>query len=160
MINSLSLYPFWRDTWGSFDPIALAQISPLAYDDCYVPKFYKAPDDDQEIIPAGGYLKYGLEITPGSLIWGILHPPATGGFDAPGFVFKVTDMSLGIELWDIPSPDIFVSNNGPGFFPWLLNSPYPVVGTGLFSVEFWNNSADNLRCNLVFGVCEVNLCKY
>ncbi len=160
MINSLSLYPFWRDTWGSFNPVALAQLAPLAYDACYVPKLYKAPDDDQEIIPQGGYLKYGLEITPGSLIWGILHPPATGSFDVPGFVFKVTDMSLGIELWDIPSPDIFVSNNGPGIFPWLLNSPYPVVGTGLFNVEFWNNSGDSLRCNLVFGVCEVNQCEY
>lgn len=158
MINSLSLYPFYRETWGYFDPVAVAQLAPTAYDDCYQPKYYKAPDDDSEIIPAGGYLKYGLEITPGGLIWGIFHRPATGGFDEPGFVFKVTDMSLGIELWDVPTPDIFVSNNGPGFFPWLLSSPYPVVGSGLFNVEFWNNSGSALRCNLVFGVQEVVQC--
>lgn len=158
MINSLSLYPFYRQTWGYFDPLAIAQLAPLAYDQCYEPKYVKAPDDDQEIIPAGGYLKFGMEILPGSLIWGIYHKPAS--FDVPGFVFKVTDMSLGVELWDVPCPDIFVSNNGPGSFPWLLNSPYPVVGSGLFNVEFWNNSGAALRCNLVFGVCEVVQCKY
>ena len=158
MINPLSLYPFYRETWGYFDPIAIAQLSPLAYDPCYLPRYYKAPDDDEEILAAGAYLKYGLEITPGSLIWGIYHiPPA--GVDAPGFQFKVTDMNLGIELWDVPTPDLFVSNNGPGYFPWLLNGPYPVVGTGLFNVEFWNNSGGPLRVNLVLGVAEVNRCK-
>lgn len=160
MINPLSLYPFWRDTWGYYDPVAVAQLAPLAYDDCYQPKYYKAPDDADEVMASGAYLKFGLEITPGSIIWGIFHRPATGGFDVPGFVFKVTDMSLGIEIWDTPHPDIFVSNNGPGFFPWLLNAPYPVVGSGLFNVEFWNNSGGALRVNLIFGVCEVVTCKY
>ena len=155
MIDPLNYAPFYRDTWGSFDPIAHAQLAPLASDQCYLPKDYKAPDDDAEIIPAGKYLKFGLEITPGSVIWGIKHKPASGSFNAPGFSFKVTDMSLGIEIWDIPASDLFVSNATPGFFPSLLNAPYPVVGTGLFNVEFWNPTANPLRCNLVFGVCEV-----
>lgn len=159
MINSLSLFPFYRETWGYFDPPAIAQLSPLAYDDCYEPKYYKAPDDNNEILAANGYLKYGLEITPGSLIWGIYHIPPNG-YDSPGFVFKVTDMSLGIEIWDSPTPDMFVGNIGPGFFPWLMNAPYPVVGTGLFNVEFWNNTTAPIRINLVFGVCEVPQCRY
>lgn len=159
MINSLSLYPFYRETWGYFDPVAIAQLSPLAYDDCYITKYVKAPDDDQEVLADGAYLKYGMEVTPGSIIWGIYHvPPA--GVDTPGFVFKVTDMSLGIEMFDVPTADLFVSNAGPGFFPWLLNAPYPVVGTGLFNVEFWNNSGGDLRVNMIFGVCEVVKCKY
>ena len=167
MINSLSLDPFFRETWGSFNPVAIAQLSPLAYDDCYITKYYKAPDDDQEVL--GGtdvdgnaiplYLKYGLEITPGSLIWGIYHLPANGT-DSPGFVFKMTDMSLGIELFDIPMPDLFFTDNAPGYRPWLFNSPYPVVGSGLFNCEFWNNSGGPLRCNMIFGVAEVNTCKY
>lgn len=156
MINSLSLWPFWRATWGYYDPLAEAQLAPLAYDQCYVPKYYKAPDDDQEIMAAGAYLKYGLEITPGSLIWGIYHQASS--FSDPGFVFKITDMSLGIELFDQPTPDMFVSNNQPSAFPWLMNGPYPVVGSGLFNFEFWNNSGGDLRVNLVLGVCEVNPC--
>lgn len=159
MLNPLSLYPFYRETWGAFDPVALAQISPLAYDDCYEPDYYKAPDDDQEIIPAGGYLKYGLSVTPGSIIWGIYHKIATNT-TSPGFVFKVTDMSLGLELFDVPQPDMFVANLVPGNFPWLFVGPYPVVGDGLFNVEFWNNSGAPLRCNLVFLACEVRKCKY
>jgi len=163
MLNPLSLWPWYRDTWGYYDPIAVAQLSPLADDPCYAPKYYKAPDDDQEILAAtgpGAYLKYGLEITPGSLVWGIYHTPATGGFDVPGFVWKMTDMSTGIPIFDNPQPDIFFANNGPGFFPWLLNSPYPVVGSGLFNVEFWNNSGGALRCNMILGVAEVVKCEY
>lgn len=161
MINSLSLHPFYRETWGSYDPVAIAQLSPLAYDDCYQPKYYKAPDDDQEIIAAGGYLKYGLEITPGSIIWGIYHTPPAG-FSAPGFMFKITDMSKTppYEIFDTPTPDVFVANAGPGFFPWLFSGPYPSTGTGLFNVEFWNNSGGPLRCNLILCVCEVITCKY
>lgn len=160
MIDSLTLYPFWRDTWGSFDPVAHAQLAPLAYDECYAPKFYKAPDDDQEILQPGGYLKYGLEITPGSIIWGIYHAPASGNFNTQGFNFKITDMSLGIELFSVPVPDLFVANPAPGKFPWLFNSPHPVTGSGLFNVEFWNNTANALRCNLVLAVCEVMQCAY
>lgn len=160
MINSLSSFPFYRETWGAFDPLAIAQISPLAYDECYDPKYYKAPDDANEVMANGAYLKYGLEITPGSIIWGIYHPPATGGLDVPGFVFKITDTSLGIELFDLPTPDTFVTNEQTGKFPWLFCAPYPVVGTGLFNVEFWNNSGGDLRVNLILGVCEVRTCKY
>jgi hypothetical protein len=163
MINSLTLNPFYRETWGYFDPPAIAQLSPLAYDDCYLPRWYKAPDDTQEIIPAGGYLKYGLEITPGSIITGIQHPPAVS-VNAPGFVWKMTDMNLKdalgnpIVIFDNSTPDIFVSNNGPTPFPWLFNAPYPVVGNGLFNIEFWNVSGAALRCNMIFNVQEVNRC--
>lgn len=165
VINSLSLYPFYRETWGYFDPLAIAQVSPLAYDECYQPRLYKAPDDSQEIMAAGAYLEYGLEITPGSIIWGIYHVAANGAA-SPGFVFSMTDMSLKdpysgepIRIFD-QTPDLFVSNSGPGFMPWLLNSPYPVVGNGLFNMEFWNTSGASLRVNMIFGVCEVVKCKY
>jgi hypothetical protein len=163
MVNPLSVQPFYRETWGYYDPIAIAQLSPLAYDTCYEPKYYKAPDDDAEILAATGskaYLQFGLVITPGSIIWGIFHKPAADGFDTPGFSFKMTDMSLQHEIWDTPQPDGFFCNNEPGEFPWLFPSPYPVVGSGLFKCEFWNNSGSPLRCNMIFGVCEVVKCKY
>lgn len=163
MTNPLSLYPFYRDTWGYFDAIAMQQLNPLAHDDCYVTKYYKAPDDPDEVMANGAYLPYGLEITPGSLIWGAFHLPATGGFDVPGFVWKLTDTSLGIEVIDTPMPDWFfcgANTSGPGFFPWLMPAPYPVVGSGLFKVEFWNNSGDALRVNMILGVAEVAPCKY
>jgi len=159
MINSLQLWPFYRETWGYFDPPAIAQLAPAAVDDCYQPKYYKLPDDDQDLLEAGAYLKYGLSITPGSLIWGIYHK-APNGQTAAGFVFKITDLDLGIEVFDSPTPDMFVSNDQPSNYPWLLNAPYPVVGTGVFNVELWNVSGAQLRCNLVIGVLEVQKCKY
>lgn len=160
MVNPLNLFPWWRDTWGSFDPVALAQLAPLANDDCYQPHYAKAPDDDGEVLAPGENRKYGLQIIPGSIIWGVYHRPAAGSFDVPGFAFTVRDLSLQFDIWDVPTPDIFVCNNQPGAYPWLLTSPYPVVGTGSFDVQIWNNSDSDLRCQLVFGVCQVVRCKY
>ena len=41
-----------------------------------------------------------------------------------------------------------------GSFPNLLDLPYPVVGDGLFLVEFWETSGAAQRVELVLGVLE------
>jgi hypothetical protein len=41
-----------------------------------------------------------------------------------------------------------------GSFPDLFDSPYPVVGDGLFLVELWESSGAVQRIELVFGVLE------
>ena len=163
MITPLSLYPFLRDTWGSFDPLAIAQLAALSNDPCYQPKYYGIPDNNKEVIPANGNINYGLQITPGSLIWGVLHNQAVGNNDNPGFVFNLKDIDMDLMIWEGAIPDAFVAGTnltGPGFFPWLLTSPYPVVGRGLFSVNIYNNSGAPLRCNLTLGVLEVVKCPY
>ena len=66
-ISPLALDQFTRDTWGSYDAAAIAQLVGLADDQCYQIKFYKAPADDQEVIPAYGYVPYGLESHQGRL---------------------------------------------------------------------------------------------
>ena len=42
-----------------------------------------------------------------------------------------------------------------GSFPNLLTAPYPVVGSGLFTVEIQETSGEQQRIQLVFGVLEV-----
>ena len=44
MITSpLSLDQLTRDIWGAYDPIVIAQLAPLAAENCYQPRFTKVP---------------------------------------------------------------------------------------------------------------------
>lgn len=148
MVNTLSLDPFTRDLYGEFDAYARAQLAPLAYDPCLKPKFYVAPDlqsnnlvpqssptQNLRGVPAGGYVEYGLSITPGALIVGsYLFSTAPRSF-----LVQMTDTSLNHKLFDQPVPAWFLAN-AKCDFPNLWNTAHPVVGSGLFRMEFWNQA--------------------
>ena len=170
-ISPLSLDPLTRDLWGQYDASAIQQYAPFYGDNCYAPKFYKAPNTQQEVFPAGGYVAFGLRITPGSVIFGFYLPmvPNTGSLPAsapPKFTVQITDWSLKHQWFDTPLASIFLSNykptqqgngfSGAGSFPNLLEAPYPVVGKGNFQVEIQSTDFVNTqRIELVFGVMEV-----
>lgn len=169
-LSPLSLNPLTRDLWGCYDVAIMAQLADLADDPCYQMKFYKAPNSQNELLPANGYVPYGLKITPGSLIFGFYLPmiPSPGNIpaSAPGkFTVQITDVSLKHQWFDAPLASLFLSNykptyqsngfSGAGSFPNLLTAPYPVVGSGLFMVEIQESSGAQQRIELVFGVLEV-----
>jgi hypothetical protein len=168
-ISPLQLNQLSRDYWGWYDPPAIAQLAELATSPCYQPKFYKAPDTTQEVIAANGYLDYGLKITPGSLIVGVYLPARASTGLPPQFSVMIRDVSLKLDWFDQPAPSVFLANYLPtylsaapvpsagqfGSFPSLLSSPWPVVGSGLFNIEFWETSGAQQRIELVFGVLEV-----
>lgn len=169
-ISPLSLDSFVRDCWGAFDPAAIAQIAPLAENDCYQPKIYRAPALSNEVLPANGYASYGMKIAPGALIYGFYLPPIQIERNLPAqFNVQIRDESLKHFWFDQPVPSYFLANDKPtylsaandgvngsviGSFPNLLVSPYPVVGNGLFLVELWETSGVAQRIELVFGVLE------
>lgn len=169
-LSPLSLNQLTRDLWGQFDAAAIAQLAELAEMDCYQPKFYKAPADDDELMLADTYVSYGLKITPGSIIFGFYLPLAPSvSLDpsavAPSFNVQITDEAMEHKWFDDPVASLFLANYKPAFqsivenqrgsFPNLLCAPYPVVGSGLFSVEIWETSGADQRIELVFGVLEV-----
>lgn len=164
-IGPLSLDPLTRDLWGSYDAAIIAQLAPLAHNECYKPKIYRAPAVSAEVIAANSYVSYGMMITPGSLIYGYYLPPSSPTTALPGqFNVQVTDKSLKLCWWDQPIPSYFLANAKLGYlsasqnvvsaFPNLLCAPYPVTGNGLFLVEFWETSGAQQRIELVFGVLE------
>jgi hypothetical protein len=163
MITTFSLHPTFRDYWGNFDAYAVDQLAPAVHDPCFMPKWYKAPDDNREVVPAKKDLMATLEITPGSLILGYWHNLTTGvggtsGLGAGvGYLVQIEDVSLCHKLQSDPVPDYMLGNYNGGF-PNLLCAPYPVVGSGRFNVHFWNPTSSALRCQLVFGVLEVCQC--
>ena len=168
-LSPLSLNQLTRDLWGQLDPAAIAQLAPLADDQCYRPKFYKAPAGSQEVMDANTYAAFGLKITSGSLIYGFYLPcvPAVVPVNSvpPEFLVQITDSSLTRKLFDDPVSSLFLANYKPtmqsnflvqaGSFPRLLCAPYPVVGDGVFMIEFWETSGVQQRVELVIGVLEV-----
>jgi hypothetical protein len=169
-ISPLSLNPFTRDLWGEFDATAIAQLAALASDPCYRIKFYKAPADNQELLPANGYAPYGLKISSGSLIFGFYLPCIYNGEEpfqsVPlAFTVQITDVDLEHKLFTEPKSSLFLANFKPtyltlaevpaGSFPNLLTAPYPVVGRGAFKVDIQDTSGVQQRVELVIGVLEV-----
>ena len=168
-MSPLQLDCLTRDYWGHYDAWIISQLAPLAENECYQPKFYKAPASSDEVIAAFGNATYGLKITPGSLIFGFYLPGTASTFAPPQFNVQITDQSLRHKFWDEPIPSFFLGNfkptalsgnlllasGGIGSFPNLPNCPYPVVGDGLFMVEIWETSGAQQRIQLVIGVLEV-----
>lgn len=168
-ISPLQLAALNRDYYGHYDAFVISQLAPLASQDCYQPKFYKAPASDNELLASGETANYGLKITPGSIIYGF-YLPALVTTNAPiPFSVQIRDVSLRHNFFDEPVPSVFLANLNPQgvsanplladgavfSFPSLLNAPYPVVGSGLFSVDIWNTGTDTQRIELIFGVLEV-----
>lgn len=163
MINSLQQWPFWRDTWGNYDAAVIARIGSLDHNKCYRPKYYNAPDASNQLIEPGGYRRYTVTITPGSLIYGWF----VNGI-APVFTFQLTDIATGHQFWDLPISSVFLGNpnslqDSQGVtqtYPNLLCHPYPVVGDGRFKVEIWADKTNETteRCVVIIGVAEVWQC--
>jgi hypothetical protein len=164
-ISPLSLQVFQRDYYGGFDALILAQLAPLCENECYQPKIYRAPALQDELLSALGYASYGLKITPGAIVYGLYLPPSSPTSNLPGaFNLQITDTSLKHTWWDQPVPSYMVANNRPSYLsasqdvigsaPNLLDAPYPIVGSGLLSVEVWETSNATQRIEIVFGVLE------
>ena len=169
-ISPLSLNPLTRDLWGEFDASAIAQLAALASDPCYTMRFYKAPADNQELLPANGYAPYGLKVTPGSLIFGFYLPCLFNAGNPPisvplAFTVQITDVDLEHKWFTEPKSSLFFANCKPtyqttagviaGSFPNLLTAPYPVVGRGAFKIDIQDTSGTQQRVQLVIGVLEV-----
>jgi hypothetical protein len=177
-VSPLSLNQLTRDYWGQFDPAIIAQLAELASDPCYQIKFYKAPADNQEVLAPLGYVTYGLQITPGSIIFGIYSPAVvntgTPTASIPGkYTIQMTDVSLQHKFWDSPVSSLLLSNFKPTFqanvtnaspgpggtnmgsFPNLFCAPHPVVGSGLFDIEIQETSNAQQRIQFILGVLEV-----
>ena len=166
--SPLSLNQFQRSYWGQYDPAVIAQLAALANDPCYTVKLYKAPADNQEVIPAFGYVTYGMRITPGSLIYGFYLPAIVDTSNpeqsAPDdFTVMIRDVSLEHDFFDEPIASIFLANFKPtyqtqvagasdsatsnylnmGSFPNLWCAAHPVTGSGQFDVRIQNTGTDD-----------------
>jgi len=158
MLNSLQLWPFYRDTWGYYDAHVNPLFAPLDSNRCYKPKYYEVPDVSVQLMStadtaaAPAYQQYTLRIQPGTLLLGWLNDD-----DTPLFTVQISDVSTGHKFWDQPVSNYFLTN-ALNEYPSLLATPYPVVGSGLFNVELRidpNISTDEVtRCGFTVVAAE------
>ncbi len=171
-LGPLWLDPLIRATYGQYNPLVIAQLDSLVNEDCYKPKIYRIPDPQNEVIAAGGYVEFGLEITPGDLLYGFLLPadPLTG-IPVP-FTFQLEDLSTGHSFFDEPIPSVLLSNyhaevldarvEQQSCFWNLLNAVYPVIGSGLFRAQIQSTAALGTaaaRIEILVGALEVSECR-
>src|SRR5690349_10459018 len=105
MIHSLNLWPQSRDVWGNYDAQVLPALAGLDHNQCYQPKLYTAPSLAVQRMAPGDYLRYQMQVTPGSLLWCSFQ-----GTQTPYFTMQVTDISTGLKFWDTPVTNVFLSN--------------------------------------------------
>jgi hypothetical protein len=154
VVNSFDLDPFTRSLWGEFDAYAIAQLDRLAYDTCYKPKVYVAPDSLANQIPANQYAQYGLQITAGAIIFGTLATMNSEIISSPSsYLVQITDQCLKKDWYSAPVPAWFLSNR-KNFMPNFLVAPYPVVGSGLFTAQFWNQQSETTLIQLLIYTLE------
>jgi hypothetical protein len=158
MIHSLNLWPQSRSVWGNYDAAVIPALAGLDHNQCYKPKLYTAPSLAVQLMPPtgdGAYLRYQMQITPGSLICGFQQSTQT-----PYFTCQFTDISTGLKFWDTPVSNVFVSNPA-GDYPNLFNCPRQVVGSGMFRCEFWANpqNTETMRVYAVLIVADVVQCQ-
>lgn len=170
-ISPLQLDQLGRDVWGSFDPLAMAALGPLAQEKCYQIKFYKTPLSSQEVLPPFGFVTQTLQITPGSILYGIYLPATLPNFQAPFWNIQITDKSgpEDYNLFDQPLPSYFLSNSRItyqsalafpavgqfGSAPYLLSKPYAITGNGLLLTQIWETSGSTQRIECVLGCLEL-----
>lgn len=170
-ISPLSLDQLTRDYWGSFDPLIIALLAPLAQEKCYQPKFYKTPLSSQEVLPAFGFVTQNLQLTPGSIFYGFYLPATLPNFQAPNWNIQITDKSgtEDYDLFDQPMPAFFIANSRVtyqsalafpavgqfGSAPCFLAQPYPITGNGYLLTQIWETSGSQQRIECVLGVLEL-----
>jgi hypothetical protein len=154
MVTPLQIDSYTRDLWGEFDPLAIAELSPVAYDSCYRPKIIVGLDSEAQTVPGDGYSQAVIKIVPGSLIVGFLFgnnylnsgDEESSSASSGEFNIQITDLELNHQFFSEPVSQGFLANvQGVATqftdnvnYPNLLSSPYPVTGKGRFLFEVWN----------------------
>jgi hypothetical protein len=109
------------------------------------------PSESEGIFGASGKITYNFHLVPGSLIWGLMTMDNT---------VQLTDVGTGHALFQEPVGGFVAGVKGrqfgniPSFF--LLPTPWPVTGTGLWTLEAWGAEAS--RFVMLLGVAEVVDC--
>jgi len=146
----------YRDFPCEIMPHIAEQLKAIEAAGCYLPRWHHAPANaDQVITAAKPYLRFTMEVQPGSYLLGIKHNIARG------FLCNITDIGLNHSFFSDPVPDSYFLSGGsptvnPGQLTYWFKSPYPVVSPGRFIVEFWNTStSESVTAELVIAVAEI-----
>lgn len=154
-LSTLGLDSSWQDLYGSWNTFIEPLLAPLDGSDCHMPRYALIPDTTKQLVPVSGKITYNFHLVPGSFIAGFwLNPEITGSL-------QLTDVNLGHKFFQEPGNVTLMPTPGvdealyPSFT--LFPTPHPVVGDGLFTLEFWGQVAS--RFYMILLVAEVSDCQ-
>jgi len=157
-VNPFEVLPLWSEHWGSWNARALAALDWLERVACLKGRYAVSPGREFQVIPQSGYSSANLRLVPGSVVWGMAFPSNGGGLS--NVAFQLTDLQLGHQFFQEPLSLSSLTPTGrtEGWFESfvLFPCPHPVVGDGLFRVEFWGPAGT--AAFVVLGVAEVGSC--
>lgn len=149
--------------------LALAGMDVLRRANTYRPKLYCVPDDFNQPIQAYETVEHQVRVTPNSYVWGLQcnqYSLADGG---PGWAV-IAGANVWIQITDSCNGLVYFSDFARGtamqtlkgtptdqrwqHHPHLLTQPRLVLEPGLLAVELANDSAANLRCQLIIFTAE------
>jgi hypothetical protein len=152
-VSSLTLFSSWRDYWADYGSFVEPLIAPIESSTCHANRYGLVPDVSHQTIPASGYTQYNFHLPVGSLIWGLF--PAN-----KDYAVQLTDVSMGHRFFQEPLQVslLFTAGGLNAQMPaqFLLPSPHPVVGDGLFTFEVWGDVGTTVV--MILGVAEVTDC--
>ncbi len=152
-LSSLALDPCWRDYFGAWTPSVEPYLAPLADSLCHAPRLALVPDQSKLIVPASGKITYNFHLVPGSCIWGFWLLNGAGAL-------QITDVDMGHKFFQEPASVSFLFTAGADWDRMVsytaLPAPHPVVGDGLFTMEYWDSPGALFF--LLLGVAEVTKC--
>jgi hypothetical protein len=147
----------WVDYYGDWESSIEPLFAPLEDSGCHAPRLALVPDIASQLVPLSGKITYNFHLVPGSFIKGFwLTPGLTGSL-------QITDVNLGHKFFQEPA-DVTLMNaaasavEGARFQSGVtIPTPHPVVGDGLFTLEFWGTVAS--RFYIIFEIAEVSDCQ-
>jgi hypothetical protein len=156
-LSTIALDSSWVDYAGDWASFIEPLIAPLEAAGCHAPRLALVPDISNQLVPVSGKITFNFYLVPGSFVVGFwLIPNLTGAL-------QITDVNLGHKFFQAPA-DVTLLTTLPAEVEgalyqsvMLLPTPHPVVGEGLFTLEFWGTVAD--RFYLVLLVAEVFDCQ-
>lgn len=136
---------------------ALANMEVLRRARGYRTRWYLAPEDLENPVPAFSQLEYQVTLQQGSYVWGVsFSAPFAEVEDASNSIFvQVTDVctetpffsdyTRGVQLEPVP---------GPGRRHPTLIMPRIVGAPGTLDIELYNSASEDIRCQLAILVAE------
>lgn len=134
--NPLRLSPLFRDYWGEQMARFTERTDFISQKGCYVPRFYHAPDSEQEAAGLGpnDYRPYLLSLPIGSFIVGFNHTTSSAPnsqknevvTNASGFTMQITDLAIDHKWFSRPAEEAYFINDALLIAPNDGgNPPYP-----------------------------------
>lgn len=156
--NSFEILPSWSESWGLWNARCMAALAWLERVACLKGRYAVVPGREFQTIPQSGYLSSNLRLAPGSVVWGMCLP--NNGGSLSNVAMQLTDLQLGHQFFQEPLSVSSLTPTGrrEGWFESfvLFPCPHPVVGDGLFRVEFWGPAGQTVF--LLLGVAETAAC--